>query len=75
MNLYFEFKSEYLPNNLNSKALSKIVADGILYLYLFFSAEIKPGISCESSAEQMIHMKCQVLFSLKIKKKNQSCLL
>ena len=26
------------------------------------------GISCESSAWQMIHMKCQALFSLKTKK-------
>ena len=27
-------------------------------------------ISCESSAQQMIHMKCQVLFSLKNNKMN-----
>ena len=37
-----------------------------------FFMKIRLGISCESSARQMIHMKCQVLFSLekqnKIKK-------
>ena len=31
-------------------------------------------ISCESSAKQMIHMKCQNLFSMKYKKK-EGCLL
>ena len=30
-----------------------------------FSEKIRLVISCESSAKQMIHMKCQVLFSLK----------
>ena len=35
-----------------------------LYLYLFFR-ENEVWISCESSARQMIHMKCEVLFSLR----------
>ena len=47
--------------------LSKNVADGILtFLFFFFSSEkIKLGITGESSARQMIQMKCQVLFFLK----------
>ena len=45
---------------------SKIVADNIVFFY-YFSEKIKLGISCESSARQMIHMKCQALFSLKKK--------
>ena len=32
---------------------------------LYFSEKISLDISCESSARQMIHIKCQVLFSLK----------
>ena len=34
------------------------------YFYFFF-VEIRLGISCKLSAWQMIHMKCQALFSLK----------
>ena len=42
--------------------LSKIVADNILNYSLSFFREIRLVISCESSAWQMIHMKCQALF-------------
>ena len=48
---------------LTLKSQSKIVADILKKNY--FSDKIKLGISCESSALQMIHMLCQVLFSLK----------
>ena len=44
-------------------------ADDILIFLIYFIEKIRLGISCESSAKQMIHMKCQVLFSLKSKKK------
>ena len=33
--------------------------------FYYFSEKIRLGILCESSARQMIHMKCQALFSLK----------
>ena len=46
-----------------------MVADNILNTYLLFAEKMRLGISCESSAGQMIHMKCQALFSLKEKTK------
>ena len=39
--------------------------------FSYFSDKIRLGISCELTAYQMIHMKCQALFSLKTKKKNK----
>ena len=53
------------------KALSKIVADNILNFHYYFSERIRLGISCESSASQVIHMKCQALFSQKNKNKTK----
>ena len=44
--------------------------EDILISSIDFSEKISFGISCESSALQMIHMKYQALFSLK-KKKNK----
>ena len=45
----------------------KTAADGIFEIFcLYFSEKIKFDISCESSAQQMIHMTCQALFSLNI---------
>ena len=41
-----------------------------LFFFFFFSEKLSLGISCESSAKQMIHMKCQDLLSLE--KKNQT---
>ena len=35
------------------------------FFYFYLSKEIKLDVSCESSARQRIHMKYQVLFSLK----------
>ena len=53
--------------------LSKIVAGNILIIILFFfSGKLGLGISCELSALQMIHMKCQALFSLKNEKKKKN---
>ena len=52
----------------------KFVADDILkfyffFFFFFFSEKTSLDISSESSAKQMIHMKCEDLFSLKNKKK------
>ena len=43
--------------------------------FFFFSEKTNFEISCESSAWQTIHMKCQDLFSLKNKKKILECCL
>ena len=37
--------------------------------FFYFSGKTSLDFSCESSAQQTIHMKSQDLFSLKIKKK------
>ena len=51
---------------LNLKVLSTTAADDFLiFFYFYFSKKIRLGISCESSARQMIHMKFQVMCSLK----------
>ena len=51
-------------------------ADDILIFFFFFFFQRKClGISCESSARQMIHMKCQDIFFKKKKKKIECCLL
>ena len=39
------------------------------FFFFFFSEKTGLDISCESSAKQKIHMKCQDLFSLKNNKK------
>ena len=62
---------------LNPKALITTVADDIIFFFLFIYfdffvcifSEIMLEISCELSARQMIHMKCQFLFPLKNNKK------
>ena len=50
-------------------AFHEIAAVDILFFFfffsIFFSERLRHVISCESSARQTIHMKCQVLFSLK----------
>ena len=50
---------------------------GFFLFCFFFSKKISLDISYESSAKQMIHMKCQDLFSLKLKKKKkiEGCML
>ena len=52
-------------HGLTLKALNKIAADDILIFYFYLSKKIRLDVSCESSAWQRIHMKHQVLFSLK----------
>ena len=46
------------------KKLSRIVAKNILIFSLLYFRKIRFGISCESGVMQIIHMKCQALFSL-----------
>ena len=53
---------------INDKLLNpqtKIAADDTLFFYFYLSKEIRLDFSCESSAQQRIHLKHQVLFSLK----------
>ena len=59
------------------KAPITTAADDIFFFYLFiyfflFSEKTSLDVSCESSAWQTIHMKCQDLFSLKKKKKKKN---
>ena len=51
------------------KHQAKFVAENILKIFSYFSEKTSLDISCELSAKQTIHMKCQDLFSLKNKKK------
>ena len=52
------------------KATNKICSKRhSIFYFIYFSEKTSLDISCESSAWQMIHMKCQDLFSLKNKKK------
>ena len=51
------------------KAPITTAADDNIFYFFYFSEKTSLDISCESSAWQMIHMKCQDLFSLKNKKK------
>ena len=51
------------------KAPSKIVADNSLNFFYHFLEKIRPDISCELL--QTIHMKYQVLFSLKTNNKKK----
>ena len=47
------------------KRQTKIAADDILIFYFYLSKKIRLDFSCESSAKQRVHLKHQVLFSLK----------
>ena len=42
-----------------------------IFFFFFFLEKIRFDISCESSARQTIHMKCQILFSQKNTEKNK----
>ena len=46
------------------KRQTKIAADNIFILYFYHSKKIRLDFSSESSAQQRIHLKHQVLFSL-----------
>ena len=52
------------------KRQAKFVADEVLFFF-FFIFHRKVEISFESSAQQMIHMKCQDLLSMKSKTKSK----
>ena len=56
---------------LTLKAPSKLTAEDILNFLFYFLEKIRLIISYELFAKQMIHMKCQDLFSLKIKLKKK----
>ena len=61
------FKKFFQVVILSLKTLFTTAADAILnffFFFLYFSEYIRLDIPCESLARQMIHMKCQVLFSL-----------
>ena len=65
------FTNFYMPYQafffiLTLKKPSKFVADDILMYPFFISETIYLNISCESSACQTNHMKCQDLFSFKM---------
>ena len=63
-----------LPFSLTLKAPITTAADNIHNIFsFFFSEKIRHDVSSESSARQRIHMKLQVLFSLKNKNKNLKC--
>ena len=47
----------------------KIVTDNIFFVFYSFLEKIRLDMSCESSAKQTVHMKCQALFSLNNNKK------
>ena len=51
------------------KRQTKIAAGNILIFYFYLSKKIRLDFSCESSAWQRIHLKPQVLYSLKNKEK------
>ena len=57
-------------NVLTLKAPNKMATDDILIFYCCLSKKIRLDFSCESSAQQRIHLKHQVLFSLKNNEKN-----
>ena len=64
-------KKRCMLKSLTFKELSKIVADdNLTFLLLLFFRKIRLCISSESSARQTIHMKCQVLCSLKNENNN-----
>ena len=76
--IFCENEKKYITNWLSAelaqgvvkvKALSKIEADNILNLFYYFSEKIRLGVSCKLSTRQLIHMKCQAVFSLKNKYK------
>ena len=76
--IHKETFGSYLP----FKKLIIAAAGDIFMLFIFlgvivlhFSEKIRLDISCESSAKQTIHLKCQVLFSLKNNKKLECPLL
>ena len=56
----------FKPILINQEGAKQNLSDDIHLLIILLLEKIRLGISCESSARQTIHMKCQVLFSLKM---------
>ena len=52
-------------DNINIKEPCKLQQTILQFFYLYLWKNISLDLSCESSAQQRIHMKYQVLFSLK----------
>ena len=74
LNPYFFIPLMFVPKTeslLNDVSTLKVPSKNCCrqHSYSFYHKKIGLDISCESSAWQMIHMKCQYLFSLKNKKK------
>ena len=55
----------YLPRAYDASACGTVVFLFFFLLFFFFKENKPCAVSCESSARQTIHMKCQVLFILK----------
>ena len=55
----------YIDRALKCQSQPQQTAFWNIFFYYYFSEKIRLSISCESSARQMIHMKCWVLSSLK----------
>ena len=56
---------EKIVNTLTLKRQTTIAANDSLSFYFYLLKKIRLDFSCESSAQQRIHLKHQVLFSLK----------
>ena len=69
--LYIQLQKHITKNNI-LKRQAKFVADDIQIFFDYFSEKTSLDISCESSAKQMIHMKCRLVFSEKKKKNNNN---
>ena len=53
---------------------SVLQTPALVFFFCFYLLEkISPDISCEFSARQMIHMKCQDIFTLKVEKNELDC--
>ena len=64
------FKQDILKYRLTHKASNKNCSRRHLNFYFYLSKKIRLDVSSESSAQQRIHLKHQVLFSLKNNEKN-----
>ena len=61
-----------LTSNLTLKVLiTSAAVDILIFLFVLFR-EKRLDVSYESSARQIIHMKCQILFFLKKKEENNA---
>ena len=70
---YYFFLFCHIKSTFNLTVLNKIVAVSQHSNYFYnLSEKIRLDISCKFSARQVIHIKCQALFSLKNTKQVQS---